>query len=113
MVGVEFQDIEDSLRILSIIFPGDGRFRQQLAPLFWHALVASRKSTRKKEVKENGETYGESTGDWVKPNMDFMDEVRWVANAHQRTSAIHIVEPPIDFLVVLQRQEIFAVVGFQ
>ena len=28
MVRIEFQDIEDSLRIFGIVFPGNGRFRQ-------------------------------------------------------------------------------------
>jgi hypothetical protein len=82
MVCVEFQDIEDSLRIFGIVFPGDGGFRQQLAPLFWHALIASRQSTPKKIWEEMGKTYGKSTRDRIKSNMDFMDKVRWVANAH-------------------------------
>lgn len=38
MVGVEFKDIEDGLRVFGIVFTSDGRFGKELAPLLGHSL---------------------------------------------------------------------------
>ena len=44
-------------------------------------------------------THGESTGNWIKPNMDLMNKVGRLRYAHQWTSGIDILHPPVYFLV--------------
>lgn len=48
-------------------------------------------------------TYGERAADGIEANVDLVDEVGRIADAHERTATVDIVLPAIQLLVVLQR----------
>ena len=49
-------------------------------------------------------TYSKGPRDGIEPNMYFVDEIGWIADAAEGTPRINIVLPSIQFFVPLQRQ---------
>ena len=49
-------------------------------------------------------TYSKGPRDGIEPNMHFVDEIGWIADAAEGTSRINVVLPSIQFFVPLQRQ---------
>lgn len=44
-------------------------------------------------------TYRESTRDWVKADMDLMNEIGRLRNTHQWTSRIDILHPSVNLFI--------------
>lgn len=128
MVRIELEHIEHRLRIALIVLARDRRFREELAPLFGHALyhsfTAFSSSIRsfvagslqsaptqvmqggKREVKEREEkkkernTHRKSPTNRIKPHMNLMHEIRRrTQTPTQRTPRINIVLPSVQLLV--------------
>ena len=57
---------------------------------------------RDKDGKVKRETYSKRAGNGVKTNVDLVYKVGWITNAHEWTSRVDIVQPTVEFFVVLQ-----------
>ena len=50
----------------------------------------------------SGNTYREGPRHGIEANVHFVDEVGGVAHAHERTTRIDVILPPVQFFVVFQ-----------
>ena len=85
---VELEHINDSLRVLRVVFLRDGRCRQQLGPLIWQTLamavmLVTYDRTIRPTTVPPSINYREHAAIWVETDMDFVYKVGGIGYTHQ------------------------------
>lgn len=82
ILGVELEDVEDSLRVPCVVLLRDGRRGEKASPLFGQS--------------------GEGPRNWIEADVNLVDEVRRSARTQGRV-VVDVVHPSVQLFVVLER----------